>query len=474
MSVFRVSCWTAAVLAGWVGVMEVRAQAEPFLGAAQPSSPPITSSSQRFVFRGFAPGDGTLLARWTEQVMGRLEQGIGVPVPFRRYEIVRFSGTAEEPADRGRLIMSQGYVEGLLHQRIVVVNPDQVEEEELVEGLVQVLLNRYLLGIASLHGAGEAGISLPDWLSVGMAQWTSADLQARNVAFLRSEGDVAVGWEMAQILSWMELPGGRTAEKAACGLFVEWLDESVATSVQWVGVLRRLVSGKDLTLPYVANDLVGMGDATMSAELAWQEWRILRSQAPVEPGQLDISAVVALKKALEIRPGEFAVNLPASVPAVLTPRQLIGHRDQEWARALSLAVAAEFRRHQYSAAPELADVYGTYMSVFQRIPKVPSRGVLGLRRSGGVTTQRLEQDLAQAESRLERLEKAVALRGTLMRQSGAEPAQARPPVPVLGGAGEGPSPEEAAMRSERSRYLDQIEAKRRAPESGEEEPSDGP
>lgn len=454
---WRVCEWGIAVGLLLGGGACVAAAQRAFLGPAQPSGPPITSSSQRFVFRGFEAGDGTRLAIWAEDLAGRLERMIGAPIPFRRYEMVRFSAGGEDPANQSRLVLTQGYVENLLHQRIVVVNPHVMEEEELAEGLTKVLLNRYLLGIASRDGVGSGGMSLPDWLSVGMAQNLTTQTQSRNLEFLRAQGEAAVGWDLGQIVTWLELPAGRRAEKAACGLVVSWMDEQVSRTVKWNGVLRRLVSGRDLPLGWLAREALAMEDAE-EAEAAWQQWRSRRSQASPEPARLDLAAVAALKQALVIRPAAYGAMPEEPIAQVLTPAELLQYRDRPWAQTLATTLQGELRRLQATAAPRLATVCGAYIRVFADLSKVPERGLLwGTRRGSGVTTRSLEESLAQADAQLAALEDEVGMRADFLRRAGADDsaAEAAPQAgfdePVRIGADED-------LREERSRYMDSIEA----------------
>ena len=184
----RIGVAAAGLLIGLGTAPEmVRAQRmhEPFLQPAEPTTPPLSSSTRRFVLRGFNLQDAGSLSLWLENMTSRLETRVGQPVPFNRSEIVRVVGAASGEGGPGRILRSQEFLGTSLLQRMTIENPESVSQETVLESLVQIHLNRYIISAWRRQNEERASMSLPDWFSVGIAQCLVSELLERNESFVR-------------------------------------------------------------------------------------------------------------------------------------------------------------------------------------------------------------------------------------------------------------------------------------------------
>ena len=292
----------AWVVAAGSGAADVRS---PFLHPAEPSGPPAVGKSQRFVFRGFSREDGTHLAVWTEGVAGQVERRLGGSIPFRRFEMIRVDGVNDGAEPGGRILVGRGFVEGSLQQRVVLLNPHGLGEEALLEGMVQVLLTRY---IAVNQGAGTevgAGALVPDWLAVGVAQGLREGLRQRNRAHAAESWKAGTMPTAAAVLGWKTLPQGYAARKAFCSLLVDWLEQAVGPAF-WPKVLEACARGEDVDGKWVSRLLPGVDDEP-AVNRAWDVW-LAESVAPRAAGGAAAAAAFPAGRLPGIGPGGVATT----------------------------------------------------------------------------------------------------------------------------------------------------------------------
>ncbi len=402
--------WKVSLATGWVLLVgSAWAQEASFLQPAQAGGPPATSSSQRFIFREFGRADGTLLSSWAEDLTGQLEKKLGMRAPFHQLEILRCSAVQQNPTDVGALRMGQDFIEGLLQQWLVVVNPEHVEEEELLESFTQLLLNRYLLSIGSRRGTGKKGMSLPDWFSIGLAQDLKPELRARNLEFVGERNRNGIHPSMESIVGLDVLPQGRSEEKVYCGLMIHWLSDEIQRNVTWAGFLQRLVAGKSVDADWLAKKVLDVGSVA-KAEQDWQAWLSERSEQRPDPVGISFEAVASLKKRLQLEVEASGILRDVGL------RDLIRDRKEDWARTAARTMEPGLRQMAATGAPEMRKVAGAYATLLDRIASGSKKrgGVFGFGRSR-VSAADLEQELEAAEALLVALEKDVAIRSHYMK-----------------------------------------------------------
>ncbi len=423
---------------------------EPFLGQPRDAAPPVTSSSQRFVFRGLRREDALKLSTWAERMASRLESDVGLRLPFGRSEMIRVNGVLNPASERGQLLFSQGFVDGLLQQGITVENPGQVEEEQFLEGFVAVLLYRYVLA-EYRAGARRSGaeVAIPDWFLVGMAQRLTPELRERNLRFVSEAWKQGDGFSAAEILGFESLPQGRVAQKAYCGLLVDWLKPSIENRLGWRALFRHMASGGDQGPSFWRGLLPGDPEQREFSK-QWDLWLAGQMESIRDLGTLSFDDLIALRQILLRTTAGYP---PGHRGPPLALEDLVSLRDEPWIRTLALDVMADLSRFGVGRAPALREAAQGFVDFFQALADPSTFGPTFRLTAGGPEVV-LRRMLKEARDDLEQLEKDVALRSHYMNQM-QRPTPTRPDARDAR-----PMPEPASERGLdelRRRYLDALE-----------------
>lgn len=456
-SIREVCCWAVAA---WVGTAAAQ---EPFLAQPEELSPPVVSTSQRYVFRGFSREDGLKLATWADKVAKRLEADVGLPLPFERSEMVRFSGAIRADSDEGLLLFGQGFIDGLLQQRITVENPGAVEEEQLLEGFVAVLLYRYALAEFKAAARGpDASVTIPDWFLIGMAQRLRPELRERNLRFIHDAWKRGEGLSAAQVLAIPSLPQDRVVEKAYCGMLVEWLQGNIAATLTWRGLFRELAAGRPLGLETCSRLVPGV-QTSRDLSKAWDVWLAVQMEGLRDWGRLTFDDLIALKQILLRATAGYP---PGHRGEPLKLEDLVVVRDAPWMPQLAADAAAELTSFSVGRTPALRAAAQGFIGYFQALGDPSAFGPTFQFTAGGPDVV-LRRMLKEARDQVEDLEKEVVLRSHYMNQvqssattatntpSPSAPAPAPPPEATAPAA-----PARPTLGDVRQRYLDQIEDQR--------------
>lgn len=377
-----------------------------FLYPADVSSPPLVSMSQRFVFRGFDRRDGTRLAAWTEDIAARLEKRMNRSVPFTRYGILRIEGTDDPRETGGVVYVGQGVSNGNLQQRVVVTNPGQIESEALLEAMVQVLINRYVVADFYPDGNLPEGSLIPDWFSVGMAQGLREDLRQRNLGYVMTSWKGGTASTASQILKWQVLPPGRAPEKAFCGVFLDWLEEAGGGAAFWPALLERHTDGASVDGDWLADQAQDLG-SERAVNQAWDLWLADKLTSRKTLGELGFAEVAALKELLDIRLMDYGLSPVADLPPRFVPGELIEFKNEDWARSVALRLLGKLREFRVGQAPDLVAVIDQYAAYFAGFNQGPN---------GSLSATRLSTRLDEAQRGMTLLEKAVALQAHYMNR----------------------------------------------------------
>lgn len=427
--------------------------AERFLGQPLDDTPPVTSSSQRFVLRGLLREDALKLSTWAERMAARLESDIGVGLPFGRSEMVRINGVINPASDRGQLRFNQGFVDTLLQQNITVENPGFVEEEQFLEGFVAVLLYRYVLAEfrAGTRRSG-AEVMVPDWFLVGMAQRLTPELRERNLRFVAEAWKQGEGYSAAEILALESLPQGRVAQKAYCGLLVDWLKPAINDNMGWRALFRSMASGGEHGPAFWRNLMPGSPDAREFSK-QWDLWLAGQMEGVRDLGTLSFDDLIVLHQILLRSTSGYP---PGHRGPPLSLEDLVPLREEPWMRALALDAMAELSRFSVGRAPSLREVGQGFLDFFQALADPSTFGPTFRFTTGGPEVV-LRRMLKEARDEMDRMEKEVALRSHYMNQL-QQPATEAATAPAPSGAKPMPEPaSEQSIEALRQRYLDALE-----------------
>lgn len=425
--------------------------AEPFLHPAKPESPPVTSYSQRFVFRGFDSRDNAMLGPWTEETTRRLEKVLGLVTPFKSFEVVRITGSSGPAGQPGRIHLGQTFFDEFLQQRIAIENPQNLSQEQLLEALVKVHLNRYIVATWKKLGPSEAKMLLPDWFSVGLAQSLLPEVNARNKAFVGEAWNRDDTRSVDFLLKLQTLPPDPVPDKAWCGVFVSWLLKVIPDTIGWDGFFTHVAKGGLLDSEWLTSSVMPKNQLR-DVEKTWD----LELASLVEThdflGRADPEAVAALKKALEIYPGDFGRIPDAGLPHLMMPRDLISYGGERWVTQVCGDKIAELNRVSAGKAPELVAVANRYRGFFRMLISV----------SGGTGAKRgkisaLEEAVDEADSALSGLGRDAEVRAEYLQ--GVETG--RPAVEPTSPVGD-PQP---SLEEKRRQYLNALEQQDGSPGS---------
>ncbi len=365
----------------------------------------VFSTSRRFVVQGLRAQDAAAIALWTEEVARRLESLVGRPVPVKGHMPLELV-TRSETGGAARVITAQGYVDGQVQQRVVMVNPDQLDQEDLLEGLCRLLLNRHVIALqSSRQRAAELG-DVPDWMSVGAAQTLYHEIRVRNARLMLSRWKMNHSFPLAGILNLQTLPGGRWNEKALCGLMTGWLATWPDSSQRWGRMFDRLAAGRIIDDTWLAAS-AGYGSAR-DMNKAWDVW-LAQQCVQHDWARGPVQRLGDLRQALRINPDDYGVAVERDVAVPLVPAAMIDLRKRPWMDALTARVALKIQWLAIGQPAELQDVVRGYVSFMDALTARASAYQGGLFGRGPSESQ-LRKLLAEADAALEGYEKDAVRR----------------------------------------------------------------
>jgi len=336
-------------------------------------SPVVISASHRFIAGGMTSPENVSLAASAEEAARKIEVITRLRIPFVKGESLQLLARRSTNEPSGRVVKAQGWVDRTLTQKLIIVNPERADQEDVLEGLCWLLLNRYVIGLQTFEQKTSLLGSVPDWLSTGVAQNLYLALRTRNNQvvirrWLRNE-DLS----FSEILNLEVLPAGRWGEKAFCGLAVDWFASRPDPAGVFEGIFSCLAGGKKITTNIIGKLLIGQ-DSGRELEKGWDLWIASLTRVKRYWGGVSIERLESLRRLLAAPPDEMGIPAGEGIPTSLTIKELIGYRDAPWMplyatrlnlhiRGLGIGEAKEFR--------VVLELYGKYLNVLAR----PRRGL---------------------------------------------------------------------------------------------------
>ncbi len=418
---------------------------------ASASGSAAISSSQRFVVTGMATADNVALAHEVEQVARKLEQVVGRRLAFGRGQVLGLSIRREEKMARGRVIKAQGIPDGRLEQKLVVVNVELASQEDILEGLCWLLMNRFVIQFQTPEQRSAKLGTVPDWLSTGLAQSLFASLRARNSAVaarLWRQGD---GFSCGDLLGLEHLPEGRWSEKAFAASLVDWWLSQNPGAEQWDALFRLRAAQEPVTVEWLGQNGLNLASAR-DVEKGWDLWLAHQMDIKREWGGLSPEHMESLREALVVRPHQLGVPLDAGAPAQMTLRDLKEHRAEPWMRSLTSLYGLQLQSLGIGLPSDYQNVLKLYVRYLRALARPRSVGFWGRLFWRPASDLQLEALLAQAEKAHADLERTVGERVSYVNE--VESSW----IGASAGAGErAGSLERSFSRSRLSIYVDEVE-----------------
>lgn len=365
--------------------------------AERPSFRTLTSHSHRFVVTSTNSADNLYWATWAETVTDMVAAWLGVRPPFRREFPFRISLYDDEEWDWGEIVPERDMLYGQLRQNLTLINPDLLDDEQVLEILAELLLERYAYAYREAPHREDVIPVVPAWMSVGLAQNLHPSLRTRNIWIVLDRWLDHRGISLAEVLEWGEIPPGVSFEKAASGLAMDWIKTHVRYPGFYRIMLRDVASGEKISAEWLVSALPGY-DSVREMEQDWDLWiaRHMRVRSPtLGITERDVSELRALRTVrLDPRGDEQSLHLPI--------RDLIYYWGEVWVPPMALRMAWQARSSSIGRTEEYRNVALLYAQFFDELQRPRSRW-----RSTRAQHRRLKDLLNRADAALAGLERSL-------------------------------------------------------------------
>lgn len=325
------------------------------------------SSTHRFMAAGaMSSSERVSLAAAAEEAADRLEAVVGLKIPFWRNQPVELIARAKAESPSGSVIRAQGWVDRGLAQKLIIVNPDRADQEDILEGLCWLLLNRCVITRQGVEERERSLGAVPDWLSVGAAQNLYQSLRSRNRQIAVRTWADGEGLSFAEVLGLEILPPGRWGQKAVCGAVVDCIAESDDAAAVFDGLFARLARGERITPAWMSKALAGR-DSPKELEKAWDLWLARQTQVKPYGGRGPADAVAALQGVLAVDPLQYGFTGDDGLPDVMTPADLIEFRKERWVPKLAAGLSLRVKGLGLGESPGFRRVVNKYGDFFDAL-----------------------------------------------------------------------------------------------------------
>ena len=336
----------------------------------RPGHAAITSADRRFVVSGLSSAENMVLARKLAEHAARIETVAGLPLPMRRDQILGVMVQSSSAPD-AQVLKVQGWDDGQFYQRLVVPGARQLDEEDLLEGVGWLLLNRYAAEYVPAGQRHGLGATVPDWISAGLAQNVQVASRARNRDWIARELAEGRSLPLAQVIKQELLPPGRWREKAYAAAAVELLFPD-GDARAWTALFKSVGLRQPIDAAWLRQNCAALGPR--NPETVWKEFlaRKARARAAEAWGDRSLQIEEKLLQTLNFRPRDWLDAVPEDVPQELFARDLIALRDQSWTAPMAGALALQVRSLELGASPALLGVLASYAAFFEQLGTPPA------------------------------------------------------------------------------------------------------
>ena len=348
-----------------------KAQApEPELRAGKTGHAAIYSADRRFMVSGMTSAENMVLARRLSDQATQVESATGMPLPMQREQVLGVMvQSATSPA--AQVLKVQGWDDGRFYQRLLAPSALRMDEEDLMEGVTWLLLNRYASVYAPEGQRMGMGAAVPDWISAGLAQNAHAALRSRNRDWISRELAEGRAMPLAQVIKQESLPPGRWREKAYAAAAVEFLFPDGDLNA-WAPLFKAVGTRQGIDAAWLRQNCTALKG--QNPEAAWKRFLERKSQVRTAEAWSDRGLQIEEKllQTLNFRPRELAGDVPDEVPQELFARDLIDYRAQAWVRPLAGALSLQVQSLELGAPPAMQAVLTSYASFFDQLGLPPA------------------------------------------------------------------------------------------------------
>ncbi len=383
----------------------------------------IFSTTHRYAVSGCPAGQGLQIANWAEDVEARLSRFLGLTIPSGNPLPLQIRLGDDPALGRGRIIRSQGLDAGMLNQKLDMINPRRVDQEDLLEGLCSLLLTRAMVAHlpSTIHMTEPP--RAPDWLAVGAAQNLFPEARQRNMRSVMEAWKKGGGHSIREMTGWEFMPEGRWDDKFEAGIFVQYLMPPSVAARRTAVLLARIESGDAITTDFLAQRIFYSGTIA-AAEKARDLWLAQQQDVQTGLGGISPDRVAALVQMLEIRPVDYGFSESADVPLLADMKDLIRRRREKWVLKLAPRVSMKMQALAIGQAPEFQRVVAGYVGFLDAL----ARGDRGF--FGTPSDSSLQKVLSQADAQFIKFQAAQKQRDNFLerteeKQTGSPDASVR-------------------------------------------------
>lgn len=300
------------------------------------------------------------VASFCERVQKQIVQTVRAPVP--RFSTVPVWIELRPDSDpQAGLVRQQTYSSYALHQRLKTPPPEEMDQEEFLEGVTWALLTRYaVLRLPESERRRHLPV-IPQWLSTGLGQWMMPESRMRNLRWIEKEANSASLPFPEEIVGWIRLPYQGLRERVACGLFTEWLfrkGEGTAGRI-----LDDLAREAALDGVWLRNQTGCFGSREVAA--AWDLWLAARARNPRGSAPLEKEDWVRLDRWVSFQDSTSVLFVPIEYIEGLSLDVILQHLPDPWAREtlrLQQRLIVKAVAGKAGSIRAWADQYGDFLS----------------------------------------------------------------------------------------------------------------
>jgi hypothetical protein len=395
-------------------------------GAAEaPPAPATLVKTRHFRVTGPDAGVNSVIASYAESALAHCSQLTGLPVRYDRFPPFHIEIFSDTNQPEQRVTRSQRLSEGILDQRVRVLNPVRADTEDFLEALCWLVLNRLAVQ-QQTRLVMPAPPQAPEWLAVGLAQNLFPQYAQRNRQVALQRWRAGRATRLAEVTTWRLLPEGRWADKALCGEAVEFLLATPERTALLAALLERAMAGRDLSADWLAQQL-GAKDVR-ALEKQWDLWVLHWEDAVPNFGALTRQNTDTLREMLHVDPTTYGFTaLPVSVR--LTPQAFITRRKEPVVRRLAEQVGQAVLSSGLGRPPEYQPMLGAWGAFFDAVADVRPPGWRRLFHRTPNEKQ-VRALLVAAESQLAALEQTLDQRRDYMVEFEQKQRQGRSAAPA--------------------------------------------
>lgn len=393
--------------------------------AELPPAPATLVKTRHFRVTGPDAVVNSVIASYAESALGNCNQLTGLPVRYDRFPPFHIEIVIDTNRPEQRVTRYQRLSEGILEQRVRVLNPVRADTEDFLEALCWVVLNRLALQ-PQANLVMPPPPQVPEWLAVGLAQNLFPQYPQRNRMVALQRWRAGRATRLAEIVTWQRMSEGRWVDKALCGEALEFLSATPDRTALFSALLERAMAGRDLSIDWLAQRL-GAKDVR-ALEKQWDLWVLHWEDAVPNFGALTRQNTDALRELLHVDPSAYGfTTLSAAVR--LDPQDFVTRRKEVVMRRLAEQLGPAILSSGLGRPPEYQPVLAAWAAYFDEVANVPPKG---WRRyfHRSATEKQLRVLLVAAESQLAALERTLDQRRDYVAEFEKKMRAGRPAQPA--------------------------------------------